>query len=110
MRIRIVAYQLICIRFGLVKPFLLTKLCLLTRRMAQKNFLFFFAVCMSPSLKVRSSITINSIAAQAINTPARSRNITIKSASAQNINLNASKTLLDQFYTWDASDNLIAKF
>jgi RHS repeat-associated protein len=50
--------------------------------------------------------TIDSIAAQAINTPASSRNTSKISLNSQN---NTSKTLLDQFYTWDASDNLIAK-
>jgi YD repeat-containing protein len=50
--------------------------------------------------------TINSIAAQAINTPARGQNTPKNSLNTQN---SASKTLLDQFYTWDASDNLIEK-
>jgi YD repeat-containing protein len=46
--------------------------------------------------------TIDSVANKATNTSASSRN------TPQNTQT-ASKTLLDQFYTWDASDNLIAK-
>jgi RHS repeat-associated protein len=53
--------------------------------------------------------TIDSIAAKATNTPDSSRNTSKNSLNTQNNSSNASKTLLDQFYTWDASDNLIAK-
>jgi RHS repeat-associated protein len=60
--------------------------------------IFFQSLCTFASVQH----TLNSIANKATNTSASARN------TPQNAQT-ASKTLLDQFYTWDASDNLIAK-